>query len=115
MSHSTGAAKFPDGKIFYCEYNGTVDIMLPHLYKTNKEMFENWRRKDWIQCNNLSHKHIRVRLATTYGGGFSWDGWACLDCLCLISPLDVNYDTEKSGVPDWYPSEMKLPFGNRNI
>jgi hypothetical protein len=105
MSHSTGAVRFKDGTIKFYEYNGTVDICLPFLYDTMEELKAHWRRSDWIQCNNAEHRHERVEIASTYGNGFYWNGFACLDCNCLISPLDVNYDTEKSGLPDWYPNK----------
>lgn len=109
MSHSNGAAKFNDGKIFHCEYNGTVDIMIPFLYDTTEEMRANWRRPDWITCSNPEgHTHQRVRLATSYGGGFSWDGFACIDCKCLLSPLEPNYDTLTDGLPEWFPIENTI-------
>lgn len=105
MSHSTGAIKFPDGKIMFYEYNGTVDIAMPHLYETYEELHANWRRRDWKECScNNFNNHIRVRIASTYGNGFSWDGFACKECKVLLSPLEANYDTETSGLPEWFPN-----------
>ncbi len=119
MSHAQGAVKFPDGKIMFFEYNGTVDICLPHLYETKEQLTDNWRRKDWITCTcgngNDFTNHVRVRIATTYGYGYSWDGFACKECKCLLSPLDVNYDTETSGLPDWYPGREHYEWENEQV
>src|SRR5215831_6808585 len=103
MSHASGAVLFLDGTIKFFEYNGTVDICQPKLFSTKEELSNNWRTNDWPQCNDTNHIHQKVRIATTYGAGFSWNGFACLDCNCLVSPLEVNYDSEENGLPDWYP------------
>ena len=107
MSHSLGAVLFKDKSIKYFEYNGTVDVCQPKLFSTSKEVYDNWRTNDWPQCNNTEHNHQKVRIFSSYGKGFSWDGFACLNCDCLLSPLGVNYDTEKSGIPDWFLPDEK--------
>lgn len=109
MSHATGAVRFLNGDIFFYEYNGTVDICQPILFKTYEELHENWRTKEWRQCSckddEIIKNHERVRIASTYGYGFSWDGFACKKCMCLLSPLEVNYDTETNGLPEWFPNK----------
>lgn len=109
MSHAMGAVLFPDGKIKHFEYNGTIDICQPKLFDSAELVSANWRTTDWpvCSCGDNSNHHERVRIATTYGRGFSWDGFACNLCNCLLSPLEPNYDTQNEGLPDWYPALEK--------
>lgn len=93
MSHSMGKVTLEDGTKYYCEYNGTVDIMLPFLYKTPEEVHNNWRRRDWINCNNPEHKQTKVKIYSDYGYGFDWDGTICIECMCIIGPLEPDYNT----------------------
>lgn len=108
MSHSTAACRFSDGLILYCEYNGTSDVMLPHLYDTQDERDENWRCRDWKYCtcgNPLGHEE--VILAASYGGGFSWHGKACRECKVITDnymPFDECDSEREDGLPDWYPN-----------
>lgn len=109
MSHSSGAVRFPCGKILFFEYNGTVDVCLPHLYETREELGANWRRRDWKFCKDRSHQHERVEIVSTYGGGFEWVGGACRTCMVLTDNLsphgnDETIDVEYSdGIPRWFP------------
>lgn len=101
MSHSSGLVKFPDDKIFWYEYNGTVDVCLPFLYETGEEMMAHWRRTDWkyCTCNNPSEN---VFISSSYGNGFYWQGMACRTCMIITKELEPNYDTEIDGLPDWH-------------
>lgn len=100
MSHSSGAIKFNDGLILYCKYNGTVDIMIPHLYKTYDEMHEMWRQTKSKWCGHEVDEEVKI--FSSYGGGFSWTGRACRDCMVITKNLSCDYDTETDGIPEWY-------------
>lgn len=115
MSRANGAVLTKDGKIFYCEYNGTVDVMIPNLYTTRDEMQSNWRTKRFDLCSHPdSHKKESVKVATSYGYGFSWDGFMCVECNCLVSPLEPDYKTESNELPDWYPDDL-IPFNHKDV
>ena len=111
MSHSDGAVKFLDGTIMFFEYNGTVDVCIPVLYDTYDEMRANWRRTDLknsdyyckAEIGTLSHSWEWVRIATSYGGGFSWDGKVCRQCKRIVNNLEPDYDSQEEGLPDWLP------------
>ena len=110
MSHSSAAVRFSDGTILHGEFNGTVDVLFPFLYKTEEERNNNWRPKKWKYCNNKKHKREEVEIAVTYGGGWYWKGIACKKCMIVISPLSLecmgeekDFPFPENGLPDWYP------------
>lgn len=82
MSHASGTAKFKDGTTLYFEYNGTIDLALPFLYRTSEELEENWRRSDTTSCICGSESE-EVYLHTVYGNGFGWESTACIKCMCI--------------------------------
>ena len=110
MSHSTATIRFEDGTLFYGEFNGTVDVLLPFLYETEDERDAYWRgERVWKRCNNTEHTHEAVAVVVTYGGGWYWTAKACRDCLCVIEPLSLetmgegtDFPFPRSGFPDWY-------------
>lgn len=107
MSHSTGAVKAFNGKIYYTEYNGTVDVMLPNLYDTYEEMHNNWREQKWKRCDNKLHLHTRARIASSYGFGFSWNGMIYVECKVITdihSPDNHEHIKYKNGLPEWFPN-----------
>lgn len=75
MSHSSGAVRFKDGTVKYSEYDGTSDIMCSRLYDTAEEMQEHWRKDNNADCE--CDEAEEVRIMSTYGGSFSWNGKAC--------------------------------------
>lgn len=104
MSHATGAIRLNDGRVFHCEYNGTVDVMRSPIYTTYEEMKADWRGNKWITCNIKTHIKHEAEIATSYGQGFYWPGLVCLDCMCIFNGHESDYNKEKKGLPYWYPN-----------
>lgn len=105
MGHSIGAVKFNDDKILYYEYNGSVSVVLPKLYETEDDVHDNWRENPAADC--VCGNDEAVRIMTTYGGGFSWNGRACRSCYAITDgfmPFNdceaVDYDKR---APEWSP------------
>jgi hypothetical protein len=109
MSHSIGAVKFNDGTIYFFEYNGTVDVCLPKLYRTREEVYDNWRNQKWEHHDNICNKSENAIMASTYGGGFGWNIVACkehmliTDCHSHEALTDEENESYYNGLPDWYP------------
>lgn len=112
MSHSTATFRLSDGTIYYGEFNGTVDVLLPFIYKTEEERNNNWRPHSWKYCSNpKEHKHEKAEVAVTYGGGWNWIITICRECMVAIDPLslecmgsDTEFSFPNDGIPDWYPN-----------
>lgn len=110
MSHSYGAVKLNDGTIYHFEYNGTVDVCLPKLYKTIEEVSDNWRNQKWEFHPNDCDKIEEAIMATTYGGGFGWTVKVCkehmliVDLHCTDVMTEEEYKTYYDGLPEWYPN-----------
>lgn len=103
MSHSIGKVRFKNDKILYYEYNGTCDVVINHLYETEAEVNKNWRNHKTVFCN--CGKDEPVEIATSYGGGFSWDGRACRKCMTITAGLGSGVEDDPNfqwGLPDWY-------------
>lgn len=83
MSHASGAVKFNDDTIKFCEYNGAADVVCSRLYDTKEEMNEHWRKDNDANCN--CGKDERVRIMNTYGGGMNWNGRACKKCMAVTN------------------------------
>jgi len=106
MSHSQGAIKVGES-IYWVEYNGTVDVLLPHLYNTQEELVANWRRRDWKNCSCNPRQLVDGTVTVTYGRGFNWPIKVCLICMVAVDPL-MPFDDErihKDGIADWYPNK----------
>lgn len=108
MSHSHGMVKFTDGEILHIEYNGTVDVCLPNLYKTVEEVDENWRKQTWKMCSCQPISKEPCELATTYGDGWTWLAFACRKCMVITDRFTPHDDNEEysaiDGLPLWYPN-----------
>lgn len=91
MSHSSGTVTFiSDDKKYWFEYNGTSDICIPMIYKTQEEMEENWRSGKWRTCYCGNESEEVVIEDSHYGEGFSWKGKACRKCMCITEGLNYN-------------------------
>ena len=111
MSHAVGAVKFSNGEVFYCEYNGTVDVMKPELYKTRDELNANWRHKGWKSHSKECHNEEAVEIASSYGYGFSWSGAACKTCLVITDSYDPLDAINK--LPEWFPDRESYNFKDK--
>ena len=102
MSHAGGLVRFPDGEVLFFEYDGTSDIYIPTLFKTNEELNENWRKGHWGKCA-CGNPPEPVQVYSSYGGGWTVPWTACRKCLALSPGLDYDesYDTRVDGEPDW--------------
>lgn len=109
MSHSFGMVKFEDGEILHIEYNGTVNVCLPNLYKTEDQVEQTWRKQEWKLCKCKPITLEPCEIAVTYGGGYYWKGFACRKCRVITSnftPHDYNDEYRaEHGLPDWYPNK----------
>ena len=109
MSHSYGAVQFDsDDKVMFYEYDGTSDVTISHLYDTRKEMEDNWRKGEWLDCK--CGRDEPVEIYSNYGGGFYWDGRACRHCLAITENLKPDWDDGSSssdGTPDWVGEELE--------
>lgn len=114
MSHTDGRVVFPDGEILFFEYNGTVDQVIPSLYKTEEEMIDNWRSGEWRECT-CGTPGEDVQVATSYGGGSFWQGKACRKCMCILSPISPDFEEEVDGFPDWWIYADSFPHTVKSI
>lgn len=93
MSHAEGKAILPDGTQYWFEYNGTADVCCTRLYKTMKELNENWRLNNFTECicKENEKKFKNVILSTMYGGWhFLFYSTICEKCLCITGKIDYN-------------------------
>lgn len=72
------------------EYDGTSDTMQPNMFLTTEERNEQWRKQKWKKCECESEK-LPCVVESHYGGGFSWDGSACKECMVFLGPY-TPYD-----------------------
>jgi hypothetical protein len=108
MSHSYGMVKFSDGEILHIEFNGTVDVCLPNLYKTDDEVEKNWRKQEWKYCSCKPITQEPCEIAVTYGRGWYWNGFACRKCMVITNNFEpFGYEPDyqaEDGLPEWYPN-----------
>lgn len=75
MSSGSTVVRLEDGTIKYAVYNGTSDILVPRLYDSSDEAW-NQRRIDssyiWCPC-----KPQPIEIWTIYGGEFGWKAEEC--------------------------------------
>lgn len=116
MSHSLGMIFSRDEKpkvLAYYEYDGTSDVCRPRLFNTSDEVHDNWRTKDfWRECK-CGNAPTPVWIYSGYGGGFYWEGEACLKCHAITKnlTLDALHEQDKDqidGRPDGKPTEHAL-------
>lgn len=107
MSHSSAQFYLDDGTVFWGEYNGTADIMLPRMFTTSEEMQAFWHQQDWDEHKDCSLDEPCV-VESHYGRGFKWNGSACRKCMLFLGPYnpfdeDVEMIDEKQ-IADKTPS-----------
>lgn len=89
MSHAQGVVLLADRVLGYFEYNGTVDVAMHKIYKTENELSENWR-KTQPSCSCVDGLTDVVLKVDSYDD-FSWPAKACLEHLNIIEPLSRPY------------------------
>ncbi len=105
MSHAYGAVKFRDGLTLFCEYNGTVDVMITKLWSTKAEVDAHWRdpNAEFPGCD--CGRSEMIEMATSYGFGAHWKGDAFRFCMAITkgwSRRDPEEDdVELEGFPQW--------------
>ena len=103
MSHAFGKVHFVDGLVLHYEYDGTSDVTIPRLYTTANEVAANWRRvDDWVWNCCTCGKDEPVKIYSSYGGGFSWDGRACRHCQCIVAGYEPVFDEEDFSMKEEY-------------
>ena len=84
MSRATLTVTFPDGHVRYGVYNGTSDFAYPDLFGTVEEAWAASDHPDFAWVDQPDQVHLYpVRVHSTYGNGFDWDGMACDDRLVV--------------------------------
>ena len=114
MSHANGKIRFvSDGAILHYEYDGTSDIALPLLHKTEESVNENWRRGKWETCV-CGNPDESVEIYSDYGGGFYWFGRGCRNCSVITSGHSPYEEGRKinNGRPSWAKADCKSCGGN---
>ena len=110
MSHAMGAVRFlSDGTVMFYEYSGTLDVTISHLYATCKEVTDNWRKGEWLQCTCGQSEPTEIY--TSYGYGYSWMGKACRSCRAITDGLEPGEEVftgkDLDDSPDWVSAAMK--------
>lgn len=119
MSKATGQVKFPDGKIMFYLYYGTVDVELRDLYETFDAMHEFWEAFNRSMIGIFSKrvcecdKNEPIEIATDYGGGMWWEGRACRYCM-VINKGRYNFNSyqepaEPGNTPAYFYYNDDLP------
>ena len=116
MSHAIGAARLPDGRILFFEYDAGVERALPTLHDSEEAVRAVWRqyREDACTCS-VADARVRIELATPYADGSHWGGEACLNCMVITVGIDPGEGDEtgtgspaatyRDGLPAWSPWE----------
>lgn len=105
MSHAPGQVRFPDGTVYWFEYNGTTDTIWPKLYQTYAEYELNYRKYEaqiW-KCKCREPRTEEVDIAVDYGNARHFKGFACRGCGVITSsltPWDYYERGSTMGVPD---------------
>jgi len=113
MSHSSGRVYFKDGKVLWFEYNGTCDVIMPWLYKDDRELDAHWRRGDDFPSCSCGGPPEEVIVEWHYANGHYVPGHACRKCMVIIDPLDpwdTHYDDMKDGY--YKPDEVRIRGNN---
>ena len=102
MSHASGKVRFNDGTIMHYEYDGTSDWVIPKLYDTHEEMWDNWRKYEYQEIH-CEHKLEDIEIYSDYGNGFYWKGKACRKCNMVIEGRSLDHidDFIQYGKPKW--------------
>ncbi len=103
MSHAFAKVSFADGDLLWAEYDGTMDRILPRLYKDEETLYSHWRKSqsDWeCLCGVLPEY---AEYYSSYGYGFFGPVQACRTCMVITSVERWNdwNDQGFHGGPEW--------------
>jgi hypothetical protein len=91
MSSASGRILFSDGLVLHYRYCGTSDTVVSHLFTTHDEMWDNWRCEASRSCSCGQEEDVVCH--SDYGGGFTFPGKACRECLSVCADV-FGYDAE---------------------
>lgn len=109
MSSSWATVRFPDGRVRYSTYSGTVDLLNPVLSHTITLAGGRHRaRGGWDHTEPVGFDLVwDVEIYADYGQGFWWKGKSYWNTVCTGStdPFDTLEKGTKikvfDGKPDW--------------
>jgi hypothetical protein len=105
MSHALGAVRFGNGTIRWFDYNGTVDMCVPHLVARPEEV--RFREMPGSRC--ICGRDEPVEIANDYGDGRWWQGRACDPCRTITAGVAWDEEnaqaTARDGHPLWWPAD----------
>lgn len=115
MSHQEARVRCQDGTVYFAEYNGTSDVIVPQIYATQDDLCDGWRSGEWRECSDPNHIHEAAEYAETYADGSHGPIKICRSCLCITDVsafLNRGDDHDpgariewSDGLPDWMPEE----------
>lgn len=77
MSSATALLRYPDGTVFWGEYDGTVDVMRPCFYPTREEMKAHWHNNTAdVSLMEERDTDEDVEVFADYGDGVYWSSRA---------------------------------------
>lgn len=129
MSRSFGLVKFKStGNVYYCMYNGTSDIMNPHLC-TASECYDKETDGYWAitYCERLTDQKgwrfpedvadlDEIEIYSDYGGGFYWNGTGSESARMIkdyLNPFDEVWPNITDGTPEWVDTFLE-ELNNKN-
>lgn len=89
MSNTCATITFYDGEVLYFEYCGTSDICTSHIYKTKKELYDNWRKSVWLTCKCGGDE--LATFSSGYGSSKPMLGRACRKCMAITKDPYAEY------------------------
>lgn len=91
MSRANGVITFEDGFKMYCLYNGTCDVMFSSCYPKQQMAWDMYYKRSHARCDCIIPSLELVSISHDYGGGHTWTGLACRECLTLESNFEPFY------------------------
>ena len=118
MGHSVGIAYFNQSDTYrFFEYDDTVDIAYPGLFKTFEELDKSWRKQEkpkqaLLQNIDFKNSLEEVEFFSSYGSGFTWSGIASPMYNIIrtgLNPFDMDDESGiyKNKYSDYIPEWVK--------
>lgn len=116
MSSAYGQVRFSDGTVYYTKYVGFYDLMCPELNEYSDGSWRDWDNEDCLKepdCTS-SCSIETVEVATDYGGGGTWKGFACKEHASLLSK-EPPKDSWTESVPQWWDDEWSSGWVKKEV